>query len=73
MPKTNNDFTVERYDNRGGIGFGYVYFSDGTRVGWDGDGGVWECNKNATWGPTNQKHLRLAEEFLRERGLLAND
>lgn len=73
MPKTNNDFTVEDYDNRlveDGVGFGYVYFTDGTRVGWTDNEGPWECNRNASWGPTTQKHLRLAEEFLRERGLL---
>jgi hypothetical protein len=50
------------------IGFGYVYFTDGTRVGWSDDKGAWPCR--TSWGETTRKHINMANEYLLEQGLV---
>ena len=66
---------VDYYDNRalqmGGdprrsdgfpVGFGYVYFNDGSRVAWTDDRGPYYCT--TPWGEVGTKHLLLAYSYL---------
>lgn len=56
--------------------FGYVYFNDGSRVGYSPDtrdhADVWEprTNGGGKFVPVTQKHLDMARELLREEGVL---
>jgi len=64
---------VEGFDNRigpnkEGVGFGYVYFTDGTRVGWDNTHGPWFCN--TSWGPTDDRHIHAALKFLVDNNII---
>lgn len=62
---------VESYDNRGTPTepFGFVYFSDGTRVGYtpklERGKELWAGN----WGPVDHRHMRAAYRFLTEKGV----
>lgn len=60
---------AESYENRGSAehAFGYVYFTDGTRVLY-----VTTPEKvisGANWGPTGPTHKRLARELLEAEGI----
>lgn len=73
--KTLQNPVVSYSENRSGDNenpFGYVYFTDNTRVGYspgltgDNYAELWPGN----WGPTTSLHLRLAGKHLQEEGLL---
>lgn len=61
--------TVEAFDNRGTkeVPFGYVYFSDNTRM-------VVGVADNVTtlmsgqWGGNTEEHIQLAADYLKEQG-----
>ena len=61
-----SELTVTGIDNRGDqtTAFGFVYFSDGVRVGFSREG-IWASRG---WGPVQRQHFALAESKLRERG-----
>ena len=57
--------------------FGYVYFSDDSRVGYspgaEGHGPLWEprTNGGGKYKPVTQKHLDMAATLLKEKGVLS--
>lgn len=70
---------IESWENRSGApandpnAFGYVYFSNGSRVGFSagtGDG-VWEprTNGGGKFVAVSPAQLRAAREFLRKQGV----
>lgn len=68
---------VESWENRGtdDTPFGYVYFSDGSRVGFsnaEGHDDVWEprTNGGGKFMAVTPAHLRKARELLRDEGIL---
>lgn len=70
------ELTVEGMDNRAGdnpqgVAFGFVYFSDGSRVGYTNNKGVFPGNWYAEEGlPNTRRHADLAVAALREKGWL---
>ena len=63
--------TVTHYDDRGWDGehFGFVYFGDGSRLGY-AHGHVWEpTSGNGGWGAVTAVHKVRAEQFLRAQNL----
>lgn len=67
---------VTRMENRGDTEypFGFVYFDDGTRIGY-APGAVLDRIPGfpglfpGAWGGNTDKHFKLASEFLTERGV----
>lgn len=75
-----SELVVESFENRSGSDkknewFGYVYFSDGSRVGYSpgikNGPGVWEprTNGGGKYQPVTPAHLRTAAEYLRMMGV----
>lgn len=73
---------IESWDDRSGgpagpESFGYVYFSDGSRVGYspgiEDHDDVWQprTNGGGKYAPVTPQHLKMARELLREKGVLA--
>lgn len=60
---------AESYENRGSTEnpFGYVYFTDGTRVSYNSSGEI----HGANWGPTSPKHHELARKMLVAEGIFS--
>lgn len=60
---------VDTVDNRGSadVPFGYVYFSDGSRVGY-APGAEHELFAG-NWAEVTVQHLRLAHQYLAEHGV----
>lgn len=55
------------HDNRGDTyAFGYVYFNDGTRVGYAVNHGVF---RGGGWGGETATHYELAVDFLAANGI----
>lgn len=52
--------------------FGYVYFSDGSRVGYSPETGVWQprTNGGGQYAEVSNRHLRMARELLTKAGVL---
>ncbi len=76
------ELKVESLDDRSGEvkpgpkSFGFVYFSDGARVGYapslSDRPPVWHGgNESGRWTETTEKHLTLAREYLTEQGVLS--
>jgi hypothetical protein len=63
--------TVQSVENRGGdeVAYGFVYFSDETRVAYTSTEGV-QKDVTGGWDDVTDKHVRLAEQALKEKGLL---
>ncbi len=64
------------HDNRGDneVPYGYVYFDDGTRVGYanilenEHDNGIFPTHDSVWWkAATDTKHFRMAAEYLRDQ------
>lgn len=82
MPRKQRkpNLAVEEHDERGPHHltgkyeqFGFVYFNDGARVGYTpgledkpGYTDLWPGN----WEPCTEQHMRLAREYLTQKGLL---
>lgn len=68
---SKSDLTVESIENRGNseVAFGFVYFSDGTRVAYTSTDGV---RKDVTggWDEIADEHVSLAQAALKEKGLM---
>lgn len=64
------ELAVESYDNRSSeeCKFGFVYFTDGTRVLYRTVDGQNEIH-GANWGPTYQRHHDLARKTLVAEGV----
>jgi hypothetical protein len=74
---------IEGFEDRSGQAtltehsFGYVYFNDGSRVGYTGPlaagdpASVWEprTNGGGEYKPVTSKHLRMAARHLHKEGL----
>lgn len=76
---------IENIDDRSGSSglgpesFGYVYFNDGSRVGYaphvEGHLPVWEprTNGGGKYKPVTSAHVTLAVQFLAAQGVLNDD
>jgi hypothetical protein len=69
-----NVLKVTSHENRAGensenVSYGFVYFSDETRVAYSTEAGV---VKDATggWDPVTDTHVRLAKAHLQKEGVL---
>lgn len=51
--------------------FGFVYFNDGSRVGYSPGNGVWQpgTNGGGQYAEVSQRHLRMARELLTKAGV----
>lgn len=63
---------VEKVGNRGtdDVAYGYVYFNDGSRVGYASKHGIFPGNWSSSDEPNTMAHANLAREALTERGFL---
>lgn len=71
---TQPELTVVNYDNRGGaeVAYGYVYFSDGTRVAYTSLDGV-AADATGGWEPITDRHEQLAKVYLAAQGVIRVD
>jgi hypothetical protein len=65
---------MESWENRGtdDVAFGYVYFADGSRVGYSSDGTVWQprTNGGGEYRKVTPAHLRMALKMLKDEGVI---
>lgn len=69
--------SVTVLDNRGDkppflegeVAYGFVEFNDGRRIGFTSTAGL-DDEVTGGWGPVDERHVKLAEETLREAGIL---
>ena len=64
------ELAIDSYDNRGSdkaTAFGFVYFTDGTRVLYQTL--PEKVVMGANWGPTGPTHKRMARELLESEGI----
>lgn len=64
---------VTGYENRGDAKtqYGFVYFSDDTRVAYTSFSGV-EGDATGGWGAISEQHVKAATEYLTAQGVLTS-
>jgi hypothetical protein len=71
---STSTLTVTHHENRAGenpenVAYGFVYFSDGTRLAYTSFDGV-AADATGGWEPVTKAHEKAAEEYLRAQGIL---
>lgn len=80
MSEQTAELAIENWDDRssssppGPHSFGFVYFNDGSRVGYAPatDTPLFEprTNGGGEYVPISQKHIMMARDFLHEQGIM---